>query len=108
MATVDLPIDNSAPKSLTQARSSAPHVIAITSGKGGVGKSSISVNLGLTLSRMGRKVCLFDADKGLANINILLGLTPTLVMTPWALSAPPNGQSLWLPPSQHHLPTHFP
>lgn len=53
-----------------------PHVVAITSGKGGVGKSSISVNLGIALARMGRKVCIFDADTGLANINILLGLTP--------------------------------
>tara|TARA_R110002072_G_scaffold52637_1_gene140053 strand:- start:4598 stop:5779 length:1182 start_codon:yes stop_codon:yes gene_type:complete len=52
------------------------HVIAITSGKGGVGKSSISVNLGIALSRLGRKVCLLDADTGMANINILLGLTP--------------------------------
>ena len=78
MATVDLPLDNAAKKSLAQARNAAPHVIAITSGKGGVGKSSISVNLGIALSRMGRKVCLFDADTGLANINILLGLTPKL------------------------------
>ncbi|OFE12413.1 hypothetical protein PHACT_04075 [Pseudohongiella acticola] len=78
MATVDLPLDKSAPKSLSQARTTAPHVIAITSGKGGVGKSSISVNLGIALSRMGRKVCLLDADTGLANINILLGLTPKL------------------------------
>lgn len=78
MATVDLPVDHSDPKSLDQARTTAPHVIAITSGKGGVGKSSISVNLGIALSRMGRKVCLLDADTGLANINILLGLTPKL------------------------------
>lgn len=53
-----------------------PRVIAISSGKGGVGKSSIAVNLGISLSRSGAKVCLFDADTGLANANILLGLTP--------------------------------
>lgn len=50
--------------------------VAITSGKGGVGKTNISVNLALSLSRKGHQVCLFDADLGLANINILLGLEP--------------------------------
>jgi MinD-like ATPase involved in chromosome partitioning or flagellar assembly len=53
-----------------------PHVIAITSGKGGVGKSSIAVNLGISLAKTGARVCIFDADTGLANINILLGLMP--------------------------------
>jgi flagellar biosynthesis protein FlhG len=51
-------------------------VIAVTSGKGGVGKSNIVVNLGLALSRMGQKVLLIDADLGLANLDILLGLSP--------------------------------
>lgn len=53
-----------------------PHVIAITSGKGGVGKSSIAVNLGISLAKTGARVCIFDADTGLANVNILLGLMP--------------------------------
>ncbi len=53
-----------------------PKIIAITSGKGGVGKTNISVNLAVRLARLNHKVCLFDADLGLANINILLGLTP--------------------------------
>ena len=53
-----------------------PQIIAITSGKGGVGKSSIAVNLGITLARSGRRVCILDADTGLANVNILLGLRP--------------------------------
>lgn len=53
-----------------------PHVIAIASGKGGVGKSSVAVNLGMSLAKLGERVCIFDADTGLANINILLGLTP--------------------------------
>jgi flagellar biosynthesis protein FlhG len=50
-------------------------VIAVTSGKGGVGKSNIVVNLGLALARQGLKVLLIDADLGLANLDILLGLT---------------------------------
>jgi MinD-like ATPase involved in chromosome partitioning or flagellar assembly len=51
-------------------------VIAISSGKGGVGKSSLTTNLGIALAKSGKKVCLFDADTNLANINILLGITP--------------------------------
>jgi|UniRef100_A0A7V6DNK6 flagellar biosynthesis protein FlhG len=51
-------------------------VITVTSGKGGVGKSNVVVNLGMALARMGRKILLIDADLGLANLDILLGLTP--------------------------------
>ncbi len=51
-------------------------VIAITSGKGGVGKTNIVANLGYALSRLGKKVLLFDADLGLGNIDVLLGLAP--------------------------------
>ncbi|MBK1672056.1 hypothetical protein CKO35_01830 [Ectothiorhodospira shaposhnikovii] len=54
----------------------APQVIAITSGKGGVGKSSIAVNLGICLSMRGHKVCILDADTGLANVSLLLGMRP--------------------------------
>jgi len=52
------------------------HVIAITSGKGGVGKTNMSTNLGILIAQSGKKVCVVDADHGLANINILLGLAP--------------------------------
>ena len=48
-------------------------VIAVTGGKGGVGKSNVSLNLGLALSELGRRVTLLDADLGLANIDVLLG-----------------------------------
>ncbi|WP_367605688.1 MinD/ParA family protein [Legionella sp. W05-934-2] len=49
-------------------------VIAITAGKGGVGKSNVSVNLAVALAKKGNKVLLLDADLGLANIDIMLGL----------------------------------
>jgi len=55
-------------------------VISITSGKGGVGKTSISTNLALSLSSLGKKVCVFDADASLANINILLGIRPEFTL----------------------------
>jgi flagellar biosynthesis protein FlhG len=58
-------------------KSSGPlRVISVTSGKGGVGKSNIVVNLGLALTQQGLKVLLIDADLGLGNVDILLGLTP--------------------------------
>ncbi len=49
-------------------------VIAVTAGKGGVGKSNISVNLALALAKKKQRVMLFDGDLGLANIDVLLGL----------------------------------
>ncbi len=49
-------------------------VIAITSGKGGVGKTNVSVNLGLSLAAQGKDVMLLDADLGLANVDVMLGL----------------------------------
>jgi len=51
-------------------------VVAVTGGKGGVGKTNVSVNLGLALTQMGRRTTLLDADLGLANIDVLLGLKP--------------------------------
>jgi len=52
-------------------------VIAITGGKGGVGKTNVSINLSVCLAEMGRRVALLDADLGLANIDVLLGLRPS-------------------------------
>ena len=51
-------------------------VIAVTGGKGGVGKTSVAVNLAAALAAQGRRVLLFDGDMGLANVDVLLGLTP--------------------------------
>jgi flagellar biosynthesis protein FlhG len=55
-------------------RTKAIQVIAITGGKGGIGKTNISVNLSIALASFGKKVLLLDADLGLANVDVLLGL----------------------------------
>jgi flagellar biosynthesis protein FlhG len=51
-------------------------VIAVSGGKGGVGKTSVSINLATSLAKDGKEVLLLDADLGLANIDVLLGLNP--------------------------------
>ncbi|MBI5232725.1 MAG: MinD/ParA family protein [Deltaproteobacteria bacterium] len=51
-------------------------VITISSGKGGVGKTNVVVNLAVSLARLGKKVVVLDADLGLGNIDVLLGLAP--------------------------------
>ena len=51
-------------------------VIAVTSGKGGVGKTNVSVNLSAAFAAAGERVLLMDADLGLANVDVLLGLSP--------------------------------
>jgi len=55
---------------------SLPRVIAVSSGKGGVGKTFISVHLAERAASMGQKVLLLDADLGLANVDVMLGITP--------------------------------
>jgi flagellar biosynthesis protein FlhG len=51
-------------------------VIAVASGKGGVGKTNVTVNLGIAMAAQGKQVVLLDADLGLANIDVMLGLHP--------------------------------
>jgi flagellar biosynthesis protein FlhG len=53
-----------------------PKVIAITSGKGGVGKSTVAINLSLALADMGKNVILFDANLNMAGIDVSLGISP--------------------------------
>lgn len=57
-------------------RARPPRVISVTSGKGGVGKTNIVTNLAYALTRDGQKTLVLDADLNLANVDILLGLTP--------------------------------
>ena len=51
-------------------------VITVTSGKGGAGKSNIAVNLAVQLKKMGKRVLIFDADFGLANVEVMFGSVP--------------------------------
>ena len=55
-------------------------VIAVTGGKGGVGKTSVSVNLATSLASAGKRVMLLDGDLGLANVDVFLGLSPRYTM----------------------------
>lgn len=59
-----------------QGHQSLAKIITITSGKGGVGKSNAVVNMALSLKELGKKVVILDADFGLANIEVLLGIIP--------------------------------
>jgi flagellar biosynthesis protein FlhG len=51
-------------------------IITVTSGKGGVGKSNVAINLAIQFKRMGKRVIILDADFGLANIEIMFGTVP--------------------------------
>ena len=54
----------------------AARIITVTSGKGGVGKSNVSINLAVQFRRLGKKVIIFDADFGMANIEVMFGAIP--------------------------------
>jgi flagellar biosynthesis protein FlhG len=60
----------------TEPNLSRARVITVTSGKGGVGKTNLSVNFALAMAARGKRVLLFDADMGLANVDVMLGMIP--------------------------------
>ena len=60
----------------SQASCAHPRVLCFSSGKGGVGKTSIVTNLAIAISKMGKNVLVLDADLGLANVDVMLGITP--------------------------------
>jgi flagellar biosynthesis protein FlhG len=55
-------------------------ILAVTSGKGGVGKTSLSVNLAALLAKSGKRILVIDADLGLSNVEIMLGVTPSYTL----------------------------
>ena len=57
-------------------KAASTRIITVASGKGGVGKTNVSINLALAYARMGKKVIVLDADLGLANVNVVLGVIP--------------------------------
>ncbi len=59
-----------------QEKPKGPHVLAISGGKGGVGKSLTTANLGLSLHQLGMRTLLIDGDLGLANLDVLMGVVP--------------------------------
>ena len=63
-------------KKNTVANRPAARVITVTSGKGGVGKSNVSINLAVQFRRLGKKVIIFDADFGMANIEVMFCAIP--------------------------------
>nr|CRH07000.1 putative GTPase involved in the synthesis of flagella, FlhG [Candidatus Magnetococcus massalia] len=77
--TIPLPANPTTPSGRVSQRK-VPYTMAVTSGKGGVGKTLVSVNLAIKFAEAGLKVLIIDADLGLANIDVVLGLNPEHTM----------------------------
>jgi len=68
-------------QSREQKQKSKTRLVTVTSGKGGVGKTNFSVNLALSLAKRGFRVVIIDADFGLANVNVVLGVSTKYDLT---------------------------
>lgn len=76
MSKSETPKSSEAPTSQSKGSTVGNNIIAVASGKGGVGKTFFSITLAHALSKMGKRVLLFDGDLGLANVDVQLGLMP--------------------------------
>jgi septum site-determining protein MinD len=72
---------NTFPENVTEINPKSSRTIVVTSGKGGVGKTTATANLGMSIARLGYKVALVDADIGLRNLDLLLGLENRILYT---------------------------
>jgi flagellar biosynthesis protein FlhG len=73
---VQLPTGNLQQPGKIITRGNKTRIITVTSGKGGVGKTNVSVNMAIAYARLGKRVVVMDADLGLANVNIMLNMVP--------------------------------
>ncbi len=78
--SADAPMARASGDHVAPVRAGPVRVIAVASGKGGVGKTSVSVNLAMSLIHAGQRTLLLDTDLGLANVDVMLGLSPRFTL----------------------------
>lgn len=77
---MNAPPSSPAPRAAAPATSAGARILAVTSGKGGVGKTMVAANLAAAMARQGRRVLVIDADLGLANLDVVLNLQPSTTL----------------------------